>query len=212
MEAEWRIRNYISSLSVDTLSALRLYHVELLRFNQKLNLISTYTEKNADILHFLDSIKACEYIYGDLGGIKEIYDFGSGNGFPGLIMAILYPDIQANLVEVDERKAEYLKHMLARLELKNAKVFQTRAENIAATQKTVIISRAFANLARILLMANKIVPVGSVVYSLKGPDWFSELTALPNQISSTWNNDMGFEYDLPENLGARVVIKSVKTA
>jgi 16S rRNA (guanine527-N7)-methyltransferase len=210
MEAEWRIRSFMESLQVEVMSSLRLYHVELLRFNQKLNLISTYTEKNADLLHFFDCIKACEYVYKDLDAAKEIYDFGSGNGFPGIIMAIMYPDLQVNLIEVDERKSEFLKHMLARLELKNAKVFQVKVEDLKIPQPAKIMCRAFANLARTLLLSNKIVKMGTVIYSLKGPDWFSELAALPNQISSTWNTDMGFEYELPENLGARVVLKSVK--
>ena len=210
MQSEWRIRDLINDLSEEVLSTLRLYHVELLRMNQKLNLISGFTEKNADVLHFYDAIMSCRFIASENKDLKEIYDLGSGSGFPGIIFAILFPNIKVRLVESDDRAAEFLRHIVARTEIQNAEVLGVKAENLSIPASAVVMCRGFSNLARTLLLGNKILPTGSTVYSLKGADWFAELSALPSQISSTWNNDMAYEYDLPFSLGPKVVIKSKK--
>lgn len=212
MDVNWRIRDLFPDLSDDILSALRLFHVELLRFNQSISLISTFTEKNADILHFYDVIKASEFITKDTPGLTELYNFSSGNGLTGIIFAILNPKVKVNIVVEDQRKAEFVKHIVARTQLQNVLVMNIKPDALSVKGPTVNVGRDFSNLARTLLLGNKILSAGSVFYSLKGPDWFKELTALPSQISSTWNNDMAYEHELPEALGARVVIKSLKTS
>jgi 16S rRNA (guanine527-N7)-methyltransferase len=209
---EWRIREYLPNLSDDLISSLRLFHTELLRLNQRLPLISNYTDKNADLLHFYDSIKASEFIVGENPQMTEVYDFGSGNGFPGIVMAMLYPQIRVNLVEGDVRKSEFLRHIIERTETKNVFLMNIKPDEINIKKPAILMSREMANLARTLILGNKVLKVDSVFYTLKGPNWFQELTALPSQISSTWNNQMAFEYELPEGLGTRVIIKSIKTS
>ena len=212
MESQWRIREHFPNLSDDTLSMLRLFHVELVRFNQTLSLISTFTEKNADLLHFYDVIKASEFITKDCPNLTEIYNYSSGNGLTGVIFGILNPNVKINIIVEDARKIEFVRHVVARTQLANANIINSKPDSLSIKGPSVNITRDFSNLARTLLLGNKILDPGSTVYSLKGADWFKELTALPSQISSTWNNDMAFEYELPESLGPRVVIKSVKTS
>lgn len=210
MEAQWRLRSQIPDLDEERLSQLRLFHVELLRMNQTLSLISTYTEKNADYLHFLDCLKACEFIYKENSKMQSLFDLGSGNGFPGVVFAILYPQVKVVLVESDERFADFLRHITTRLQLPNTNVVSTKVEELQIDGKTVAVCRAFSNLARTLLMGNKIFARESIIYSMRGSDWFSELASLPTQIGSTWNTEMSYEYELPESLGSRVILKSVK--
>lgn len=210
MDAQWRIRDHFPELSDDALSALRLFHIELLRFNQKLNLISNFTEDNADLLHFYESIKSSQFMMQDNPELKEVYDFGSGNGFAAIVFAILYPNIKTNIVEADIRKSEFLKHVMARAQLANATVLDIKADNLKLSGPGVVMSRALANLARTLLLGNKVLEKGSKVYTLKGDEWFSELAVLPAPISSTWNTEMVAEYVLPESLGNKVLIRSIK--
>lgn len=212
MDVNWRIRDLFPDLSDDILSALRLFHVELLRFNQSVTLISTFTEKNSDILHFYDVIKATDFISKDNPDLKELYSFSSGNGLTGIIFALLHSDVKVNIVVEDQRKAEFVKHVVARTQLQNVLVMNLKPDSLSVPGPAVVVERDFSNLARTLLLGNKILAAGSIFYSLKGADWFKELASLPSQISSTWNNDMAFEFELPEALGSRVVIKSVKTA
>lgn len=211
MEAPWRIREYFPELSDDIISRLRIFHIELLRINQSLDLVSNATEKNTDIIHFYDSIKASQFIVKDNPGLKEIYDFGDGNGFAGIVFGILYPEIKVHLVEQDFRKADFLKHIAARTQTENVDVMNIKPDSLNIKVPAVVMSRGLTNLARIMLLGNKILQKKSIIYSLKKDDWFAELSALPAQISSTWNNDMATEFELPETLGVRVIIKSVKT-
>lgn len=208
---EWRIRDYFPNLNEEQLSSLRLYHVELLRLNQKLNLISNYTDINADLLHFYDSLKAAELIVNENPKLTEVYDFGNGNGLPGIVFAILYPHIKINLVEGDPRKSDFLQHIVERTELSNVQIMSIKPDEININKPVILTSRGMANLARTLILGNKVLKAGSVFYTLKGADWFNELSALPSQISSTWNNEMALEYELPLNLGTRVVLRSIKT-
>lgn len=211
MEGQWRIRDYFPEISDDALSALRVFHIELLRYNQKLNLISNFTEDNADLLHFYESIKSSQFMMKDNPDMKEIYDFGSGNGFAAIVFAILFPNVKTNIVEGDLRKAEFLKHVIARTQLANTTVLNVKAESLNIPGPGVVMSRALANLARTLLLGSKILEKGSKIYTLKGDEWFGELAALPPQISSTWNTEMVQEYVLPESLGNKVLIRSIKT-
>ncbi len=211
MEPKWRIRDHFSDLSDDTLSLLRLFHVELLRYSQELNLIPNYTEKDADLLHFYESIKASKYIQAENPDVKTYYDIGSGNGFAAAVFSILFPDLQVNIVEEDIRKADFLKHIVARTEVPNTNIMHVKPEKLTISGPVRVMSRDFANLARTLLMGNKILEKGSVVYCLKSDRWFTEVAALPAPISSTWNTDMVLEMDLPESLGHRVLVRAIKT-
>src|SRR6267154_6122106 len=87
----WRIRDYFKEVPDESLEYFKLFQVELLKFNQRLNLISVNSESNADIVHFYDCIKASQYLTGQLEDVETVDDFGSGNGFPGLIFSILNP-------------------------------------------------------------------------------------------------------------------------
>ncbi len=210
MDAQWRIRQYFPELSDDTVGALRIFQLELLRFNQSLDLIQNSTEKQADLLYFYDSIKSSEFIVKENPEMKEIFDFGSGNGFPGVVFAILYPNIAVKIIEEDIRKSDFLKHIISRVQIGNLEVLHLQPEKFVAPSPVIAVSRGLSNLARTLLLGSKVLEKGSVLYALKSDDWFSEISTLPAQISSTWNTDMACECELPESLGIRVLIKSVK--
>lgn len=209
MEPNWRIRNYFQDLDDQILSALRLFHVELLRYNQKLGLIPPGTEKDIDVTLFFESISASRFIAKDSGS-NSVLQIGAANGFPGLVYSLINKDSQVTLAEEDERFCEFLRHMIARLEIKNVKVISGKLDQLKLQPNTVAFAKDVSNLARTLLLGNKIFSKGSKLYILKGTDWFSELASLPSQICSTWNTEMALEYDLPERKGIRVVLRSLK--
>src|SRR5690606_4269060 len=117
----------------------------LLRYSQELNLISNYTEADADLLHFYESIKASEFIRNDNPKTQTFHDIGSGNGFAAVVFAILYPDIKVSIVEDDSRKADFLKHIVARTEISNVTVMQINPEKLVTKGPIVVMSRDYAN-------------------------------------------------------------------
>ena len=97
----WRIKEWFPSLSEKTHQQLKVYHSELLKFNKVVNLISSKTVPHADAIHFADSLLAAEQVIKKAIQFEPLYDLGSGNGFPGLVYSILYPDQKVILVDID---------------------------------------------------------------------------------------------------------------
>ena len=73
----------------------------------------------ADAVHILDAIRAWKLIEQHIPPGSVVYDFGTGNGLPGLLSAALSPDRQFRLVDRDQRKMEFCKHLGSTLKLSN---------------------------------------------------------------------------------------------
>jgi 16S rRNA (guanine527-N7)-methyltransferase len=209
--ALWRLPSWFPELSEAHLSSLARYHSELLRFNARLNLISRNSERDADEGHFADCVKACQMILAahDLNG-REVYDIGSGNGLPGVVLAILSPGTSLQLVESDSRKCEFLKHLIHTLELSNCQVMNVRLETLQDEQLSMAISRGFASLTRALLAINRCFVKGGDFFHLKGSGWSSEIAELPSQLISVWTPSLLGEYSLPVSQARRAIVSTKK--
>lgn len=95
----------IAPVSRETLEKLRHYHALLLKWQEKINLISPNTVPDAWNRHFIDSVQLVPLLP---EGAKTLYDLGSGAGFAGLVLAILRPDIAVTLIESDAKKCAFL--------------------------------------------------------------------------------------------------------
>ena len=122
-----RLEKWFPQISKDKIDHIDRYYDELMKFNRTINLISSNSVKSADIVHFADSISACQIIEPALILDAPVYDFGSGNGFPGLIFGILFPKTKVILIERDSKKAEFLKHLRGILNLRSVEVHNMEA-------------------------------------------------------------------------------------
>lgn len=206
----WRIDDWFPELDNQIKSSLKTYHEELLKFNRSVNLIGVKTIPQADVVHFADCILAHRIIQPELKS-DIIYDFGSGNGFPGLLFAILTPEKKFRLVEVDQRKAEFLKHMVSTLKLANVEVLIRQIETLDAGSVQCAISRGFAPISKALLMSRKIFAVGGHFFHMKGEEWVSEVAAIPTQLCSYWQPSLLGEYKLPIGEIRYSIVKTEKT-
>ena len=144
-------------VSRETLDRLTRYAELLGAWNRKINLVSKSTLDDVWSRHFLDSAQLFAEIPQDA---RTVADFGSGAGFPGLVVAILAaeqrPDLKTILVESDQRKAVFLRT-----------VAQQRAD--------VVMARALAPLSTLLgLAARHLAPDGTALF-LKGASWRDEV-------------------------------------
>ena len=194
--ASWRIREWFPKLSEDVLHDLRLFHVELLRFNDKINLISVKTIADADLHHFADALMA-GILSKPLYKGKRVYDVGSGNGFPGLVMAILDRETEFMLIDSDLRKVEFLKYMVSALKLKKVGTAWTRIEALDKEEIEFGISRAFAPIPRALMLTRKAFKKGAKYIHMKSEEWPIEVASIPPQLCSTWNTQFLHDYTLP---------------
>jgi 16S rRNA (guanine527-N7)-methyltransferase len=205
---QWRVGNWFADLSADTLSKLRIYFDELVKFNKTLTLVSPKTVPVADALHFSDSILATRVILKACPDLKEIHDLGSGNGFPGLVLALLSPSTKVVLVEMDQKKSEFLKHMISALGLKNVEIMVCKIEDLkdGSVQKAVV--RGLASISKVLLLTRSKVVKGGVVFHLKTEQWGMEVSEIPIQLCSVWSPSLMGEYRLPVGEMKFAVIKT----
>lgn len=186
------------------------FHTELVKFNKTINLVSEASLYHTDTIHFGDSILACQMIEKNLVAGAPLYDFGSGNGFPGLVFATLFPKIKVIMVERDLRKAEFLKHMISILKVSNATVQASTVEGIAERSVKNAMARGFAPLHRALLICRKQFSAGGKFFHLKGDGWANELGAVPSQLFSFWSPSLLGQYKLPDNSAELSVVITEK--
>jgi 16S rRNA (guanine527-N7)-methyltransferase len=193
-----RLEKWLPNLTPQVRKKLVAYQGELLRFNKTINLISPTSVKNAEAIHFADSALACQIVRKHLVPDKPIYDFGSGNGLPGLVFAILYPDIPVILIDRDQRKLEFCKHIASISELKNVTIQLKGVEELAPGSVVNAMARGFAPLPKALMIARKTVAKGGKFYHLKGDGWANELAQVPSQLFSFWMPSLIGQYKIPD--------------
>ncbi|MCB0412031.1 MAG: class I SAM-dependent methyltransferase, partial [Bdellovibrionales bacterium] len=127
------------------------------------------------------------------------YDIGSGNGFPGLIMAAMAPNRSFVMVDSDERKMEFIKHAATVLELKNVRFFVGRVESLPKGSVQAGVTRGFASLSGAILPCRGPFAVGSEFYHLKSSSWGREVAEIPTQACSMWAPKLVRNYRIPES-------------
>ena len=139
-----------------------------MEYNSHTNLSAIRDEDGIVLLHFIDSCILSRYM--DLEG--EVLDIGTGGGFPGIPLAIRFPDTYFTLLDSVGKKTRACEHFARELSLPNIEVKNTRAELLAkerAGRYDVVISRATAYMPEILAWAKPfLTPKGQIIL-LKSP-------------------------------------------
>ena len=210
IQIHWRIKAWFPDLDFKVHILLRTYFNELIKQNKTINLIPTKSLINCDLLHFADSIEACKIVYKKANKNDILYDIGSGNGFPGLVYGIVYQDQKVVLVEMDDRRASFLKEVVTLLKLTNVSVEHRKIESFAEESMTQAICRGFGPLTKTLLTLRKIMKLNGSVFNLKSDDWSNEVLQIPTQLCSSWRPNLIGEYKLPITDSKLYVIEAIK--
>ncbi len=206
-----KIWKWYPDLSEIQIKMLGSYYIELMKFNMAVNLIATSTIRNAEVVHFADSILASRIVARGLVSERVVWDLGSGNGFPGLVLGILYPEVKVILFDRDNRKVEFLKHAISHLKLLNVEARSGLVEDLPAGSLFNVVARGFAPLSRSLLICRKQLAPGGRFFHLKGDGWATELGAVPSQLFSFWSPSLFGQYQLPETGSAMAVVLTERT-
>lgn len=193
------------------LERLHKFHGELVKFTGTVNLISINTIGVADQVHFGDSISATQLIF-EKCQAPEIFDIGSGNGLPALVMAILDSHRRIVCVERDARKSEFLKHVASVLALKNFEVKIAGVETLGEGSVKCGVSRGFASVSKAILATRKQFAVGGEYFHIKGDTWGRELAEIPSQLCTFWEPSLLAGYRLPAKDEKRAVVLTKKIA
>ncbi|MFZ5856692.1 MAG: 16S rRNA (guanine(527)-N(7))-methyltransferase RsmG [Chloroflexota bacterium] len=108
--------------------ALSTYEKELMSWNQKFNLTAIRDVEGIRVKHFLDSF-SCVLAW-KANPPARLIDVGTGAGFPGIPLKILYPSMQVTLVESVGKKAMFCQHIVELLKLDGVDVVNSRAETL----------------------------------------------------------------------------------
>lgn len=120
-------------LGVSQLDQFAVYASELAAWNRRVNLTRIDEPDQVQVRHFLDSLTCAVPIRSELarGAAWRCVDVGSGAGFPGLPLRLVFPNLAMVLIEATAKKTAFLQHVVARLELSNVAVVTARAEELA---------------------------------------------------------------------------------
>ncbi len=172
------IQKYFSEADTATIEKMRQLKPLYAEWNSKINVISRKDMDNFFTNHVLHSLAIARIIQFKPG--THILDVGTGGGFPGIPLAILFPHCRFWLVDSIEKKIRVVNEVATALELTNVKAIRERAENVPG-KFDFIVSRAVTALPRFMgWIHNKIEPVGfnalpnGIIY-LKGGDFSDEL-------------------------------------
>ena len=144
------------------ISKLLIYKELLIKWNNSFNLTSV---KNTEIVthHFLDCLAVIPFIKS-----SRLLDVGTGAGLPGIVIAIVNPDIKVSLIDKVGKKITFIKRIIAELEIKNIETYHERVELLTSEEKyDGIISRAFSNMEVFIKSTKHLIKSQGVWYGMK---------------------------------------------
>ena len=163
-------------VSRETAARLEIHAALLQKWNRRINLVSRATLDDLWRRHVADSAQ----IFGLAPHpVAHWADFGSGGGFPGLVVAIMAKETgspaHVTLVESDARKCAFLRTVIRETGAP-ARVVNDRIEKIDPLRADVVSARALASLSRLLGFAERHLAPEGVAIFLKGTNWRKELS------------------------------------
>jgi 16S rRNA (guanine527-N7)-methyltransferase len=158
---------------LDRFAALQGCYAE---WNQKINVISRKDMDDFYLHHVLHSLAIATQV--EWGSGMQVMDLGCGGGFPGLPLAIFFPEVRFVLVDSIGKKLKVVEAVATALDIKNVEVRHTRAESIRDLKFDAVVSRAVAPLGDLWRWSRPLLRRGATgggLFCLKGGDLTREI-------------------------------------
>ncbi|OUX36186.1 MAG: 16S rRNA (guanine(527)-N(7))-methyltransferase RsmG [Candidatus Pelagibacter sp. TMED273] len=191
------------NFSKNSINKLKIFHDSLLIHNKRYNLISRNTENSVWFRHILDSAQIVKFFNNKM--INNIGDFGSGAGFPGIILSIYGENMgfHVKLYEKSPVKRDFLKSIKIRLNLKKVIIEGDIYEK--EVNSDVIVCRAFKKLGKIIRFSRETIKKPHKLIILKGKNAQTEI----NSVSL----DPNYSYKLEDSItdqDSKIILIDVK--
>lgn len=175
------------ALGADQVDQLLAYLALLQKWNRVYNLTAVRDPAEMLTHHLLDSLAAVGPLRRHTGGRPlRLLDVGSGGGLPGVVIAIICPELDVTCVDTVGKKAAFIQQAAATLKRPNLRGVHARVETLGVGQGTgfdVITSRAFASLVDFTAWSRPALNPGGVWMAMKGKHPAEEIAALPPDVA-----------------------------
>ena len=184
---------------------LAAYAGLLRKWNPAINLIAPSTIAQIESRHIADSLRLAEIAK---DAQKNWVDLGSGGGLPGIVVAIIRPDLDLTLVESDRRKAAFLRNAIRELALPRAKVLCSRIEALDRLDTANISARALAPLPQLMAYVERHLSPSGTAWLMKGRNWQAEVS----QARYDWKFDLKTHHSATDPDAAILEITGIRHA
>ena len=193
------------------LNQLKKYYELLVEYNKVMNLTGITELEEVYLKHFYDSLTIIKSV--NLNNYNSLCDIGTGAGFPGMVLKIVFPNLQVTLLDSLNKRIKFLNTVIDELELTNITTVHARAEEYASTNRNkfdITTSRAVAHLSNLLEYAIPMTKENGYFIALKG-NLDEELNEATNAIK-VLNVELTskIEFDLPIENSHRTIVKFKK--
>lgn len=176
------------TISEQMLEQLEVYAAYLKEYNEKINLTAITEHDEVFDKHFYDSLLCVDR---KLEG--TLVDVGSGAGFPGVVLKIVFPELKVLLVEPITKRCVFLNSLIEKLGLKGIEVINERGEDYSLKHREeydFVTARAVSNLNNLIEVCGAMVKVNGYFICLRGKDGIAEIEIAKKAIKT-----MGFEVE-----------------
>ena len=198
------------TITEEILNKLDTYYHILKEENNKYNLTRIIEEDSVYLKHFYDSLTITKVI--DINN-QSICDIGSGAGFPGLVLAICFPNTKLTLIESNGKKCNFLNIVKDKLNLTNVTILNTRAEEFSKNNREVfdiVTARAVAPLKHLLEYGIPLLKIGGYFITMKA-NVENEEVNITNYYNKLNIKEVTREvFNLPKEDSIRTIIKYQK--
>ena len=157
-----KINIYITEEQLNQLD--QFYHL-MLEWNEKINLTRITEEKEVYLKHFYDSLTLNKVV--NLKEINTLCDVGTGAGFPGIVLKIIFPNLKVTLIDSLQKRVNYLNEVIKELNLKDIEAIHSRGEDYIGSFD-VVTSRAVANIEKLVDYTMHLVSKDGIFVAMKG--------------------------------------------
>lgn len=159
-------------ITEEQLNKLELFYDLLIKWNDLINLTRITKKEDVYLKHFYDSLTLTKVV--NLNNINTLCDVGTGAGFPGIVLKILYPNLKITLIDSLQKRVNYLNEIIKELKLDNIKAIHIRGEDYHE-KFDLVTSRAVANIEKLVNYTMHLVDKNGLFIAMKG-DISKELT------------------------------------
>ena len=192
----------------DKLQKLEKYYELLIEWNQKMKLTGITEKEQVYLKHFYDSLTLTKIV--DLNQNLSLVDIGTGAGFPGMVLKIVFPNLKVTLIDSLNKRIEFLKFVIKELELKDIEAIHTRCEEYGIKNREIFdiaTARAVAPLNILLEYSIPMIKENGLFIPMKAniSQEIIESTNALKQLDSEIISQI--EFELPKELSKRTLIK-----